>query len=189
MPGEYKARVTGRYKDCLTRQVREAVLIRRSKVPVLNSKTEWHQPALFQIQQELYRGWRTKNFNHFIILYHLQVEWVWRNTGELYWNPPCSEGCNWVAWGVAKLRYEHWAVVVYNCSVKWVINWSEAIENESLLVWLLDEPYEPNNNSNSNYFHVKIMLKYAMQPLICCSSIEKAGMAKHCLRFGKVFPQ
>ena len=53
MPGEYKARVTGRYKDCLTRQVREAVLIRRSKVPVLNSKTEWHQPALFQIQQEL----------------------------------------------------------------------------------------------------------------------------------------
>ena len=56
MPGEYKARVTGRYKDCLTRQVREAVLIRRSKVPVLNSKTEWHQPALFQIQQELYRG-------------------------------------------------------------------------------------------------------------------------------------
>ena len=43
------AKVTGRSKDCLTRQVREAVQIRRSEVPVLNSKTEWHQPALWRI--------------------------------------------------------------------------------------------------------------------------------------------
>ena len=43
----YKAKVTASARDCLTRQVREAVLIRRSQVPVLNSKTEWHQPALY----------------------------------------------------------------------------------------------------------------------------------------------
>jgi hypothetical protein len=52
----YTAKVTGRTKDCLTRQIKEAVQIRRSNVNILNSKTEWHQPALFQVQQELYRG-------------------------------------------------------------------------------------------------------------------------------------
>ena len=41
----YKAKVTASTSDCLTRQVREAVLIRRSQVNVLNGKTEWHQPA------------------------------------------------------------------------------------------------------------------------------------------------
>ena len=45
----FTAKVTGSSKDCLTRQVREAVQIRRSQVPVLNSKTEWHQPALWRI--------------------------------------------------------------------------------------------------------------------------------------------
>jgi hypothetical protein len=52
----YKAKVTASTRDCLTRQVREAVLIRRSSVPVLNGKTEWHQPALFRIQSEIERG-------------------------------------------------------------------------------------------------------------------------------------
>ena len=50
-------KVQGVPEDCLTRQVREAVQIRRSQVPVLNSKTEWHQPALWRIQTEIYRGW------------------------------------------------------------------------------------------------------------------------------------
>ena len=36
----FMAKVTTRTRDCLTRQVREAVLIRRSQVPVLNGKTE-----------------------------------------------------------------------------------------------------------------------------------------------------
>ena len=36
---EYQAKVTASTRDYLTRQVREAVLIRRSQVPVLNSKT------------------------------------------------------------------------------------------------------------------------------------------------------
>ena len=52
----YEARVTATTRDCLTRQVREAVLIRRSQVNVLNGKTEWHQPALFRIQSEIERG-------------------------------------------------------------------------------------------------------------------------------------
>ena len=54
--GEYTARVTASTRDCLTRQVREAVEIRRCQVPVMNGKTEWHQPALWQVQNELYRG-------------------------------------------------------------------------------------------------------------------------------------
>ena len=54
--GEYTAKVTGSSRDCLSRQVKEAVLIRRCKMPVLNSKTEWHQPALWQIQSELNRS-------------------------------------------------------------------------------------------------------------------------------------
>ena len=58
-PGDeasFRSKVTARTRDCLTRQVREAVLIRRSQVPVLNSKTEWHQPALYRIQNEVERG-------------------------------------------------------------------------------------------------------------------------------------
>ena len=53
---EYKAKVTASTRDCLSRQVREAVLIRRCQVPVLNGKTEWHQPALYRIQNEIERG-------------------------------------------------------------------------------------------------------------------------------------
>ena len=52
----FKASVTARTRDCLARQVREAVLIRRSQVPVLNGKSEWHQPALFRVQHEMERG-------------------------------------------------------------------------------------------------------------------------------------
>ena len=54
--GEYTAKVTANIQDCLTRQVREAVEIRRCDVEVLNGKTEWHQPPLWQIQNEIYRG-------------------------------------------------------------------------------------------------------------------------------------
>ena len=52
----YRAEVTANTRDCLTRQVKEAVLIRRSEVQILNGKTEWHQPALFRIQSEIERG-------------------------------------------------------------------------------------------------------------------------------------
>ena len=54
--GDYTAKVVGSVRDCLTRQVREAVRIRRCQVPVLNGKSEWHQPALWQVNSEIYRG-------------------------------------------------------------------------------------------------------------------------------------
>ena len=52
----YRAKLTARTRECLTRQVREGVLIRRSTVPILNSKSEWHQPGLFRVQQDIERG-------------------------------------------------------------------------------------------------------------------------------------
>ena len=52
----YKARVITNTRDCLSRQVREAVLIRRCQRKVLNGKSEWHQPALYRVQQEVERG-------------------------------------------------------------------------------------------------------------------------------------
>jgi hypothetical protein len=54
--GSYTAKVTATASDCLTRQVREAVHLRRCDVPTMNGKTEWHQPALFRIQSEILRG-------------------------------------------------------------------------------------------------------------------------------------
>ena len=54
--GTFTAKVTANSNDCLTRQVREAVMIRRCKVNVMNGKAEWHQPALFRIQNEIMRG-------------------------------------------------------------------------------------------------------------------------------------
>ena len=54
--GVFKAKVTASYRDCLSRQVGEGVSIRRSKVEVLNGKSEWHQPALWRVQSEVYRG-------------------------------------------------------------------------------------------------------------------------------------
>jgi hypothetical protein len=38
----YTTKVKATAKDCLTRQVREAVHLWRSEVPTLNSKTEWY---------------------------------------------------------------------------------------------------------------------------------------------------
>ena len=53
---DFKASVTHSFRDCLSRQVSEAVYIRRSEKTVLNSKSEWHQPALFRVQSEILRG-------------------------------------------------------------------------------------------------------------------------------------
>ena len=55
-PAEFDAKVTNQFRDCLSRQVSEAVEIRRSGPNVLNSKSEWHQPALFRVQSEIIRG-------------------------------------------------------------------------------------------------------------------------------------
>ena len=55
-PADFTAKVTGSYQDCLTRQVAEGVAIRRSQTAVLNSKSEWHQPALWKVRSEIERG-------------------------------------------------------------------------------------------------------------------------------------
>ena len=52
---KFTAKVTHTNKDCLTRQIREGVLIRRTTQPILNSRTEWFQPPLFRIQSEVMR--------------------------------------------------------------------------------------------------------------------------------------
>ena len=54
-PAVFDAKVTGSYKDCLSRQVAEGVAIRRCEANVLNSKSEWHQPALWRVRSELER--------------------------------------------------------------------------------------------------------------------------------------
>ena len=51
----FEARVTHVNKDCLTRQVREGVLIKNSIVDTMNTKSEWHQPSLFRVQSEVVR--------------------------------------------------------------------------------------------------------------------------------------
>ena len=52
---QWKASVTHTNRDCLSRQVREGVLIRRNPKPSLNSKTEWFQPPLYRIMSEVIR--------------------------------------------------------------------------------------------------------------------------------------
>ena len=51
----FNAKVTNTFSDCMTRQVSEAVHIRRCEKTVLNSKSEWHQPALFSVRSEIVR--------------------------------------------------------------------------------------------------------------------------------------
>ena len=52
----FAAKVTHFNKDSLTRQIREGVLIRRSKKTLMNSKTEWFQPPLYRMRNELENG-------------------------------------------------------------------------------------------------------------------------------------
>ena len=50
---DFRARVTHVNKDCLTRQVREGVLIRRCKKELMNTRSEWFQPPLYRIRSEM----------------------------------------------------------------------------------------------------------------------------------------
>ena len=52
-PADFHARVRTCFKDCLSRQVAEGVYIRRCKNEILNSKSEWHQPPLWSVRNEL----------------------------------------------------------------------------------------------------------------------------------------
>ena len=51
----FTAKVTHSNRDCLTRQIREGVLIRRATKPLLNSRTKWFQPPLYRVQNEVVR--------------------------------------------------------------------------------------------------------------------------------------
>ena len=55
MEARMAAKVTHSNKDCLTRQVREGVLIRRHSSTLLNTKSEWFQPAVYRVQSEMVR--------------------------------------------------------------------------------------------------------------------------------------
>ena len=52
---EFEAKVTGNFCDCLTRQISEVVAIKRSSKTTLNLKSEWHQPALWRVQNAIVR--------------------------------------------------------------------------------------------------------------------------------------
>ena len=54
-PPDFDAKVMEKFRDCLTRQVSEGVAIRRSSKTTLNSKSEWHQPALWRVHNEVVR--------------------------------------------------------------------------------------------------------------------------------------
>ena len=52
---KYRAKVTKTNKDSMSRQIREGVLIRRSRREMLNSKSEWFQPPIYRIRSEVVR--------------------------------------------------------------------------------------------------------------------------------------
>ena len=52
----YFSRMTGYFKDCLSRQVAEGVKIRRCDYHLMNTKSEWHQPPIWRVQSEIFRG-------------------------------------------------------------------------------------------------------------------------------------
>ena len=76
---QFTAKVTHTNRDCLTRQIREGVLIRRTQKPLLNSRTEWFQPPLFRIQSEVVREQKAAESESFTNLIAsagaLQREW------------------------------------------------------------------------------------------------------------------
>ena len=55
MKSKYKARITKTNKDSFSRQIREGVQIRRCTREMLNSKSEWFQPPIYRIQNEVVR--------------------------------------------------------------------------------------------------------------------------------------
>lgn len=53
MESSFRAKVTKTNKDSFSRQVREGVLIRRSNREMLNSRSEWFQPPIYQVRSEV----------------------------------------------------------------------------------------------------------------------------------------
>ena len=55
-PANFGMRVVGLFKDPLSRQVTEAVMIKNHQGTLLNSKAEFHQPSLVRVRQEIIQG-------------------------------------------------------------------------------------------------------------------------------------
>ena len=53
---DFQMKVVKKFKDPLSRQVTEAVLIKNHRGELLNSKAEFHQPPLVRIRSEIIRG-------------------------------------------------------------------------------------------------------------------------------------
>ena len=49
-------RVVKSFKDPLSRQVTEAIMIKNHKGEILNSKSEFYQPPLVRVRQEIRTG-------------------------------------------------------------------------------------------------------------------------------------
>ena len=57
---EYEMRVLKKFKDPLSRQVSEAVLMKNHRGELLNSKAEFHQPPLVRIRSDIIIGLRSR---------------------------------------------------------------------------------------------------------------------------------
>ena len=68
---KFDAKDIASFQDCLSRHTAEGVHIRRCNKNILNTKAEWHQPALWRVRNELSREWENKN-----------QEWVWQFWSE-----------------------------------------------------------------------------------------------------------
>ena len=55
-PANFGMRVARSFKDPLSRQVTEAIMIKNHKGTLLNSKAEFHQAPLVRVRQEIVRG-------------------------------------------------------------------------------------------------------------------------------------
>ena len=55
MTSKFVGRITHANKDSLSRQVREGVLIRRSGREMLNTKSEWFQPPIYRVRNDIVR--------------------------------------------------------------------------------------------------------------------------------------
>ena len=53
---EFHMRVLRSFKDPLSRQVTEAIMIKNHRGEILNSKAEFHQPPIVRIRNEIIRG-------------------------------------------------------------------------------------------------------------------------------------
>ena len=55
-PAKFEMKVVKSFKDPLSRQVTEAVMIKNHKGTLLNSKAEFYQPSIIRVQQEIVNG-------------------------------------------------------------------------------------------------------------------------------------